>query len=249
MLQSIVQYLNDYLRIAEIPDYPNALNGLQLENEGDIFRIGAAVDASESVLTQAVERELNLVLVHHGLFWSGLSGITGPYFRKLKLALRNNLAVYSAHLPLDVHPEVGNNALLVRALDLPVSEPFLQQRGLEVGCRVSVDLERAELIGRVAAVVGQQPWCCLAGPENVRTIGIVTGAGGSMVGQAAREGVDTLITGEGPHHTFALAEELGLNLVYAGHYATETFGVRALAKQVAEKFQLAYEFLDHPSGL
>ncbi len=249
MLHQITAFLDDYLRIREIEDYPNAMNGLQIENSGSITRIGAAVDGSEAILQQAADRGIDFLIVHHGLFWAGLAPVAGPQYRKLSLAVKKGIAVYAAHLPLDVHPEIGNNALFAEAIGLTEVKPFLVQRGLPVGCRAAVDLPRAELLKRVALVIGRAPWSCSAGPESCRAIGVVTGAGGSLLSQAANEHIDTFVTGEGPQHTFSLAEELRVNLIYAGHYATETFGVRALAKKVSRKFGLPFEFLDHPSGL
>jgi dinuclear metal center YbgI/SA1388 family protein len=249
MLRSVTDFLDAYLRISEVADFPNALNGLQLENDGKVTRIAAAVDASEATLRLAVESQSDFLLVHHGLFWEGLSRIAGPQYRRLYLALKNNLAVYSAHLPLDLHPVLGNNALLARAIGLEGLEPFFFELGQALGFAATVDLGRAELMQRLEAALGRAVWVCGAGPERVRRVGVVTGGAGKSVAKAASEGVDTFITGEGPHSSFSLAEELGINLIYGGHYATETFGVRALAKKLSEHFGIPWLFLDHPSGL
>jgi dinuclear metal center YbgI/SA1388 family protein len=249
MLHPVTAFLDEYLGIHAIADHPNALNGLQLENNGEISRIGAAVDASEAVISMAIERQIDFLLVHHGIFWGGLARIAGPMFRKISVAVQNNLAIYAAHLPLDVHPELGNNVLFARALGITQLRPFLAERGLAVGCRGLSSVGREELLKRIEGETGYRPWVCPAGPATIQKVGVVTGAGGNLLSQAAREDVDTFITGEGPHHTFALAEELHLNLIYAGHYATETYGVRALALKVAKKFRLVAEFLDRPSGL
>lgn len=249
MLRPITKFLDTYLRIGEVEDYPNSLNGLQLENDGRVTRIGAAVDASEATLRLAIESQSDFLLVHHGLFWGGLSRIVGPQFRKLYSAFKNNIAVYSAHLPLDLHPVLGNNALLARAIGLDDLEPFFLERGQSLGFAAAVDLPRAELIQRLEAALGRSVWVCGAGPERVRRVGVVTGGAGASVAKAASEGVDTFVTGEGPHSTFGLAEELRINLIYGGHYATETFGVRALAAKVSEHFGIPWLFLDHPSGL
>ena len=249
MLRSVTDFLDTYLRISEVADFPNALNGLQLENDGRVTRIAAAVDASEATFRLAVESQSDFLLVHHGLFWEGLSRIAGPQYRRLYLALKNNLAVYSAHLPLDLHPVLGNNALLARAIGLEGLEPFFFELGQALGFAATVDLGRAELIQRLEAALSRAVWVCGAGPERVRRVGVVTGGAGSSVAKAASEGVDTFITGEGPHSSFGLAEELRINLIYGGHYATETFGVRALAKKLSEHFGIPWLFLDHPSGL
>lgn len=249
MLQSICDFLDEFLEIREVEDYPNALNGLHLENDGRVTRIGAAVDASEATIEMAIDGQVDLLIVHHGLFWGGLNRLVGARFHKIKRAVSANLAIYSAHLPLDLHPEVGNNILLAQALELGRPEPFFLHKGRNLGFAVSTKIDRAELISRLKGVLGRELWVCVAGPAEVKRVGIVTGAGGAQIEQAKAEGIDTFVSGEGPHHTFALAEELRVNLIYGGHYATETFGVRALAKRVASQFGLPWHFLDHPSGL
>jgi dinuclear metal center YbgI/SA1388 family protein len=249
MLQSICNFLDEFLKIREVEDYPNALNGLHLENDGQVTRIGAAVDASEAIIEMAIGQQVDLLIVHHGLFWGGLNRLVGAQFRKIKRAVSTNLAIYSAHLPLDLHPEVGNNILLAQALELGRPEPFFPHKGQHFGFAVSTKIDRAELISRLKGILGRELWVCPAGPAEVRRVGIVTGGAGAQVERAKAEGIDTFVTGEGPHHTHALAEELGVNLIYGGHYATETFGVRALAGRVASQFALPWSFVDHPSGL
>jgi dinuclear metal center YbgI/SA1388 family protein len=249
MLNSICSFLDEFLQIGKVEDYPNALNGLHLENDGRVTRIGAAVDASEAVIEMAVRLQIDLLLVHHGLFWGGLTRLAGPQFRKLKRAISANLAIYSAHLPLDLHPEIGNNILLARALKLGEPEPFFFHKGKHLGIAISTRIDRAELIDRLKEVLRRELWVCSAGPSEVRRVGVLTGGGGAQIEKAGAEGIDTFITGEGPHHTFSLAEELRINLIYGGHYATETFGVRALADRVACQFGVPWSFLDHPSGL
>ncbi len=244
-LSELVSHLDGYLRLAEIADYPNALNGLQVGNGGAVTRVAAAVDACEPVLRSAVESGADLLIVHHGLFWSGLSAVTGPVRRKLKLALDGNLAVYSAHLPLDAHPEIGNNVLLGRSLGLGGStSPFLK-----IGIQGNMQISRDDLRARLAGAVGGPVHLAPGGPEMIRRIGIVTGGAGGEIFQAAAEGVDAFITGEGPHWSYTAAEEAGVNLYYAGHYATETFGVRALAGHIEKTYGIPWTFLDHPTGL
>jgi dinuclear metal center YbgI/SA1388 family protein len=249
MLQEIIEFADRYLQIADVVDYPNALNGLQIENNGQVSRLAAAVDATEATITGAVQAGADLLIVHHGLFWSGLSPIRGACYRKVAACIKNNLAVYSAHLPLDLHPEVGNNALLARALGFTKLAPFFIENGRALGVATSEPRERSLLISQLEKLVGNAVWLCPAGPEICQRIGIVTGGAGSHVDQAVREGVDTFVTGEGPHFTFGLAQELGVNLIYAGHYATETFGVRALAQEIGRRFGLPWSFIDAPSGL
>ena len=248
-LTAITAYLDELLDIPAFPDYPNAFNGLQLENSGWITKVGAAVDSGVKVIEMAIEQRVDLLLVHHGLFWGGSAPIAGAAYRKLGKAMAANLAVYSAHLPLDAHPEIGNNVLLAAELGLQPVEPFFEFKGRLVGCFAQVGIGYSNLLEKIEQRFGRAVWHCHAGPEQVRKVGLVTGGAGSELAEAKAQGIDTFITGEGPHHTFTLAEELGINLVYAGHYATETGGVKALADRVASRYGLPWVFLDHPSGL
>ena len=240
------------LRVAVVPDYPGALNGLQLASRsGRVTRVGVAVDACEPVIREAVGAGVDLLLVHHGMFWSGLQRIEGALFRKLALAMEAGLAIYSSHIPLDVHPVLGNNARLAAALGLTKTEPFFPWKGIQLGLKASVDLDRAALVENVRrAVGGSAVHLCAGGPSRVRHLGLITGGAGAEIAAAAACGIDTFLTGEGPHWSYTLAEELGVNVIYAGHYATETFGVRALGEWLEREFQLPPAvFIDHPSGL
>lgn len=248
-LLEIVTWLDDELRTSEIPDYPNALNGLQLASDGEVPRVVAAVDASLAVIEQAAQGGPGLLIVHHGMFWQGLQMVTGPVFRKLKCAMDAGLAIYSSHIPLDIHPTWGNNPLLARELGLGDAEPFFQWKGISLGMCGAWQGSREELLARVSQVVGGSAHLCPGGPEMPRKIGVITGGAGSEVAGVAELGVDTLITGEGPHWSYPLAEELGINVVYAGHYATETFGVKALANDLSQRFGIPWSFIDRPTGL
>lgn len=249
-LSDLTGYLNELLQISAVPDYPNAVNGLQLENgSGRVTRIAAAVDAHLPVVQQAIARGCDLLLVHHGLFWSGLQPVTGSAFTKLSSCLQKNLAIYSAHLPLDGHLELGNSVLLGKALGLQGWEPFFPFKGYNIGVRAAADISRTGLANRLESALQGRAHLCAGGPEQVKNIGIVTGGAGSEVAAMKDAGIDTFITGEGPHWSYTLAEELGVNVFYGGHYATETFGVKALAAHLCERFELAWEFIDHPTGL
>jgi dinuclear metal center YbgI/SA1388 family protein len=248
-LAPIVTHLDSFLRTAAVTDYSGAWNGLQIENSGSVTKVGAAVDACEWSIARAVERGVTLLLVHHGLFWGGVQPLTGAVRRKVKAALDADLAIYSSHLPLDLHPAVGNNAQLARALGFRKCAPFFVSKGQAIGLQTRTVLSLHELARRLERVLGSAPHIAPGGQAKTARIGIVTGGAGGEVAQAAAEGVDTFITGEGPHHSYTLAEELGVNLFYAGHYATETFGVQALAAHVAKKFRVPWEFIDHPTGL
>ena len=247
-LSSLVKYLNGYLRIDQVSDYPQALNGLQLENSGKVRRVGAAVDASEAVIREAVSRGVSLLVVHHGLFWNPGS-LTGGRYRKVRVAMEGDLAVYSAHLPLDFHATVGNNVVLAKRLGLRKLRPFLLRKGQALGLRGEVNCSLMEMALRLEKALENAAHLCPGGPNRVRQVGVVTGGAGSEVEAAALEGVDTFITGEGPHWSYPLAEELGLNVFYGGHYATETFGVQALCAHLSKRFSLEWEFIDHPTGL
>ncbi|MGB6223735.1 Nif3-like dinuclear metal center hexameric protein [Haloferula sp.] len=248
-LSEIRVFLDRELKIAEIPDYPMALNGLQLEGGGEVKRVAAAVDASLPVFEKAIAHEVQLLLVHHGMFWQGTQPMTGALYKKLKLAMDAGMAVYSAHIPLDVHPEWGNNTQLARALGVSDPRPFMSWKGISLGLQGEVEMTRDNLLQRVELAVGGAVHVCPGGPELVKRVGIVTGGAGSQIADAAAEGVDTFITGEGPHWSYPLAEELEINLIYAGHYATETFGVKVLAQVLQERFGVEWLFVDHPTGL
>ena len=248
-LAEVVDYLHTLLNHDAVADWSNALNGLQVENRGNIRRIGAAVDACEATLQMAAERGIDFLLVHHGLCWGGLQPVKGASYRKLKLALDGDIAVFSSHLPLDLHSRFGNNVLLAKALGFKGSEPFFFEKGQFIGRKARFVLERGALQRRLETAVGGPVKLIAGGPTRTGVVGVVTGGAGAELFNAAAEGVDTFITGEGPHWSYTAAEELGLNVFYAGHYATETFGVKALAAHLSRKYQLPWEFLDHPTGM
>jgi dinuclear metal center YbgI/SA1388 family protein len=207
------------------------------------------VDACEYSILRAREQGVSLLIVHHGLFWSGAQPLVSAAYRKIKAALDGDLALYSAHLPLDVHPVVGNNALLCAALGLKNTRPFFFEKNQFIGLKARSAMTRTELARRLEKAVRGPVKLCPGGREKILRIGVVTGGAGSGVHKAAGEGIDTFITGEGPHWSFTAAEELGINVIYGGHYATETFGVKALAAHLARRFKLPWTFIDHPTGL
>lgn len=248
-LAQIVSYANEHLRIAEIDDSPNALNGLQVENSGTVTKLGAAVDASTRTIEAAIANGVNFLIVHHGLFWPGLQPIAGGRRRMLDQVLRHDLALYSAHLPLDIHSVLGNNSQLAAALGFDETTPFFEAKGQPIGLRVAAQISRAELAARLEQSLGGPVKVFAAGPAEAKSIGLITGGAGSEIYDVAREGIDTFITGEAPHWAAVAAEELGINLLLGGHYATETFGVKALAAHLAERFDLPWQFIDAPTGL
>jgi dinuclear metal center YbgI/SA1388 family protein len=248
-LSQIVSCADEHLRIHEIDDWVNALNGLQFENSGNVTKIGAAVDASARTIDLAVERGVNLLIVHHGLFWPGLQPITGGRRRMLEQILHHDLALYSAHLPLDIHSVLGNNAQLASALGFENTEPFFETKGQSIGLKTQTQIPREELARRLEQSLGSPVKMFGAGPAQTKSIGLMTGGAGSEIYAVARHGIDTFITGEAPHWAAVAAEELGINLLLGGHYATETFGVKALAAHLSDRFNLPWEFLDSPTGL
>ena len=248
-LFDIVSYIDEFLRIHEVDDWDNALNGLQIENSGRVSRIGAAVDVSTRILTGAAKKNIDLLIVHHGLFWPGLQPVRSALRRQLQLAFENDIALYSAHLPLDIHPKVGNNAELIAALGLKSAEPFLEEKGQPVGLKVRASIPRGDLIGKLRKALSGSIKAFNFGPKRTRVIGIVTGGAGSEIYRVAQENVDTFITGEAPHWAAVAAEELGMNLLLGVHYATEVFGVKALAAHLSKRFRIPWGFIDCPTGL
>ena len=242
-------YCDRLLRIADVKDYERAANGLQVENRGEVTRLAAAVDATLSTVKLAAAAGADLLIVHHGLFWGPAHPWTGKRYELLRCLLENNLAVYSSHLPLDAHPRLGNNAQLCAALGLRGRKPFYVDHGLAIGYQGATRVSRAELGERLQRATGVAPRLLPGGPEICRRIGVVSGGAGEELRRAADEGVDTFVTGEGPHWSYALAEELGLNVFHGGHYATETFGVKALAAHLSRRFGLPWQFIDYPTGL
>ncbi|HTI68440.1 MAG TPA: Nif3-like dinuclear metal center hexameric protein [Candidatus Limnocylindria bacterium] len=248
-LATLVKYCDRLLEPALFTDYDRAHNGLQVENRGSVTRIAAAVDASLTTVRKAAEAGANLMVVHHGLFWSSTVPWVGRRYELIRELMLADMAIYSMHLPLDAHPKLGNAAQLARALALTRLKPFFTHKGRQVGIQAETRISRDDLAHRLSVILGRPPTVLPGGGPECRRIGICTGGAGAEMGLALEEGVDAFITGEGPHWTFAMAEDLGLNVFYGGHYATETFGVKALAKDLSRRFKLPWEFIDHPSGL
>jgi dinuclear metal center YbgI/SA1388 family protein len=248
-LSEIVNHTDDFLRIREIGDWDNALNGLQIENSGAVNKIGASVDVSTRVLAAAAKQNIDFLIVHHGLFWPGLQPVTGVLRRQLELAFENNLSLYSAHLPLDLHPHVGNNAQLATALGLKSNQPFFEEKGQMIGLKARASLPRDELDRKLQKALGGPVKAFMFGPKKTRIIGVITGGAGSEIYKIAHEGIDTFITGEAPHWAAVAADELGMNLLLGGHYATEVFGVKALAAHLSKHFKIPWVFIDCPTGM
>ncbi len=254
-LQTIAAYLDEVLETPSTPDYPNAINGVQVANRAPIVKVAAAVDASHRTIAGAIAEGANLLLVHHGLFWSGVRPVTGPTYERLSALLTHDVAVYSAHLPLDRHPTLGNNVLLARALELEPAGTFGQFETITIGVRGHADVATTTLVKRATAFARQHGGTAIASPfsaeHRTRNWAICTGAGASAdtLQEAVELGIDTLITGEGPHWTAVDAPEHNLVIIYAGHYATETLGVTALAQHVARDFAIPWTFIAAPTGI
>jgi dinuclear metal center YbgI/SA1388 family protein len=254
-LTRIASELDTLLGTEGFPDYPQAINGVQVETQGDIVKVAAAVDLRERTIRSAMDAGANLLLVHHGLFWAGLQPLRGPYYRRIHALLASGMALYSSHLPLDAHPEIGNNVLLARELGLTPTAGFARYETIHIGVRGDAVIPTSELISRAGAVANRWGGTVRSSPSESQRVtkrwAICTGAGASAdtLREAIEHHIDTLIVGEGPHWTAVDADEMGLVIIYAGHYATETFGVRALADHVGRTFDLPTIFIDVPTGL
>jgi dinuclear metal center YbgI/SA1388 family protein len=250
----LARFADELLQTASTPDYPNAVNGLQLQNRSTVRGIAAAVDFSTRAIQGAVENKANFLIVHHGMFWGGLAPLSGASYRTLRILIENDIAVYSSHLPLDRHPTLGNNALLAAALGLAPTGLFARFGDISIGVSGESDIETASLTTRArdfAKSYGDVRTSVIRSGRRTRKWGICTGAGASTdtLSEASAMGIDTLIVGEGPHWTAVHAEERDLAIIYAGHYATETLGVRALGQHLAERHKLPWSFIDAPTGL
>ena len=254
-IHELVSYTDELLETAATPDYSAALNGLQLENRSPVKGIAAAVDFSTRSIKGAIEASANLLIVHHGMFWNGFGPIQGPAYDRLRLLIENDIAVYASHLPLDRHPTLGNNVLLAKELKLTPTDSFAQYEEIFIGVSGESDIETAviaqsakQFASKYSSEVRVTP---LAPRQRTRRWAICTGAGASSdtLNEAGRKAIDTLIVGEGPHHTAVQAEETGITIIYAGHYATETLGVTALAQHLGEKYDVPWSFVNAPTGL
>jgi len=248
--KALIDYLDDYLRVREVED--KSQNGLQIEGPGEVTKVAFAVDGCQAAFEQSLEEGAELLIVHHGLFWEDSPILVGPHFRRVKTLIEGECALYAVHLPLDIHPEVGHNAEMVRLLGLENREPFGDYHGQEIGFagRFEEPLDMPGLIGRVVRVLGRPPIRVLDyGPDKIERVGCVSGGAASLVDQVTDARLDAYITGETSHTSFHQAVERELNVLFGGHYATETLGLRALARHVEEAFDLETVFLDVPTGM
>jgi dinuclear metal center YbgI/SA1388 family protein len=245
----LVAWLNDYLSIHKIADV--SLNGLQLEGHEHVSRIAVAVDSTLATIEEAVASGSDFLIVHHGWFWKDIQPITGPLAKRVKAAIAGNLNLYAAHLPLDVHPEVGNNAVMAKALSLQNLEPFGVDRGIAIGVKGKLPVPQSlqDFADSIQKITGEVCLVHGGGTPMVSSVAILSGGGAGFVAQAAAAGADTFLTGEPEHAHFSDAFEYGVNTIFAGHYESETFGVRALAVKLEDTFGLPWQFLQLPTGL
>jgi len=244
----LVDYCDKRTRRADFADCPGALNGLQFANDGRVTKIGAAVDAGLTPFEMAAERGVDFLILHHGMFWSPMQPLTGARYDRAALLVRANCAVYSSHLPLDAHPEIGNNVLLARQLGLKPRRRFLPHEGEHIGWIAPNRFRRSQLRARLEENY-ERVIALEFGSATPKEIAFCSGAGNSAMSALPASGCDTLITGELREEWFSHAQDHQLNIFCCGHYATETHGVRALAAEVAKKFRLPWEFIDTANPL
>jgi len=246
-LHDLVTYCDKRTRRTAFKDAPSALNGLQVANDGRVTKIGAAVDAGVIPFKKAVAAGVDFLIVHHGMYWDMPRPLTGPVYDRVATLVRGNCALYSNHLPLDGHPEIGNNALLARQLGLRRSRPFLVRDGEAIGCIAPSRLKRTALRAKLEKLYSRVI-AIEYGSAAPRAIAFCSGAGNSALPELAPAAVDTLVTGELREEFFNRAQEEKLNLYLCGHYATEVHAVQALAAELAKKFGLPWEFIatDNP---
>ncbi len=240
--------LSQMLGHDRVTDAAGACNGLQVESSGPIKKIGAAVDSHEAVIAKAAERGIDFLIVHHGLFWDSLHPMSGRRLQKFKTLFDHNIAVFSSHLPLDIHPVYGNNILLARGIGLKKISPFYKDRGMPIGFMGDFSGSMDLLVQKVSTLLGKPQAVMAHGKDRPSKVGVVTGYATDF-SKVLADGADTFITGEGPHWTYGQSLEAGLNVIHGGHYLTETLGVQAVARYLSEKWGIPWEFIDHPTGL
>lgn len=246
---TLVTYLDDYLAIRDIQDRSN--NGLQVEGADEVSRLAFGVDACQATIDGAIASGAQMLIVHHGLFWGEPLLVTGPHRRRIAALLAADCSLYGAHLPLDKHAEIGNNVELARLAGLTPTGEMGEASGQMVGviAQAPYGLTLNQLVAQVGSALGCEPMVHACGPEAVRRVGIISGGAARWIAEAADKGCDTFLTGETSHSHYHDAAEYGLNVIYAGHYATETIGLHALALRLHQEFGLETAFVDQPTGM
>lgn len=251
-LQDLDRRLSQYLDLGAVAAIDRSRNGLQVaRRSAEVRRVAFAVDASLETFRRAASAGADVLVVHHGLFWADPLVLTGSAYERVRFLLEHDLALWAAHYPLDRHPEVGNNALIAKRLGLVDVEPFGLHLGVKLGCkgRLPSPLPLARLADILAEGLPEPVTTFPFGPAEVRSVGIVSGGAPLDVEQAVREGLDAYVSGEPAHTIHHYCREEGINALFAGHYRTETHGVRALAAWVARETGLETCWIDVPTGL
>jgi dinuclear metal center YbgI/SA1388 family protein len=246
---ALVAFLNKTLDIPAIKD--ESRNGLQVEGADRVTRVAVTVDACMEAFRRAAAQRCDMLIVHHGIIWDGIRAVRGPVRRQLAYLLKTEFNLYAAHLPLDLHAEYGNNIRLARLLGLKKTVPFGEYHGMRIGYKGTVPggTTAAAIARKLQAACGGEPRVIAAGPARVRSVGIVSGGGASNLSDAIAEGIDCFVTGEPAHWNYHAAREAGINVIYGGHYETETVGVQALAGLIRKRFRLPCVMLDLPTPI
>ncbi len=244
----LVKWLNDYLDIDGIPDYPNAYNGLQIEGKPTIKRIATSVDFCEATVKMACDAEADMLLVHHGVFWSSPIPLTSRSYRRISPAISNGLNVYSSHLPLDRHSEVGNNVQIAKLIGASMVDEFFEYKGTKIGIIAEIAEMSAKQLVNLLQQKGLESTLHMPNGRTVNRLAICSGGAGDAAEAASQCGCDALLTGEAAHHQLLDAEECGVSIILGGHYQTERYGVQALGALLSELMHLEAVFLDHPTG-
>jgi len=239
LLNEIVDYLDEFLDIKNIQD--SCKNGLEVEGKDEIKKIGFSVDACLESFQKAVSAKCDLLIVHHGMFWGDIEYVTDITYERVKHLIKNDIALYAAHLPLDVHPEVGNNVQLAKLLNLEIQNTFCKYRNIDVGIICKNDTDFDDLVKRIQK---HFPVKYMKFNNLSKKVGIITGSGGLGIKEAVDKGCDTFITGEMRYIDYHPIKEYEINIIYGGHYATEVWGLKALMDNIQKKFNINCEFLD-----
>jgi dinuclear metal center YbgI/SA1388 family protein len=244
----IVRFLDERLDVRRIKD--KSSNGLQVAGKTDVTRLAVATDAAMATYKRAAAEGCDMMIVHHGLIWGGIQYVTHRNREHLKFLLEHDINLYAAHLPLDMHPQIGNNAILAGQLGLEQTQPFGNYHDEDIGIsgKLTVPITAQDIANRFAAHLGGVPKVMGFGPKENRTIAIISGGGGSVFDEAAEMGFDCFVTGEASHEIYHSALEGHVNIVLLGHYLSETVGVRALGKEAADRFGIPMVFIDEPTG-
>lgn len=249
LLSNICQFLDKELKIKEVSDASQ--NGLQVQGKQEVKKVVFAVDASLNTFEEAHKRKADMVVVHHGLFWDKPQPLTGILYQRLHVLFKNQISLYAAHLPIDIHHKVGNNAQLMNFFITKKRETFGDYHGTEIGFLGMLQRETTltDVVATLEKSLNTKCQVLNFGKEKIKTIAIVSGGAAELTAEAVSKNVDIFITGEPKLSSYYIAKEGKINVVFAGHYATETLGVQALSRVVQEQFSIECEFVDLPTGL